>query len=79
MSTIFGICKIDFELEDDTIPEKYADEDFYDIAFRGNYGTIRWTNDIAKFLPDSLKVYPLDNTAQGIYSIGDIRKEINTE
>ena len=27
-------------------------------------------------LPDDIKVYPLDITAQGIYTIGDIRREI---
>jgi hypothetical protein len=27
-------------------------------------------------LPSSMKVYPLDNSAQGIYTIGDIIKEM---
>lgn len=76
MSTMFGLCKIDFELEDDNIPEKFINEEFFEIAFRGNRGQIYWKNEIAEFLPDTLKVYPLDNTAQGLYTIGDIRKEI---
>ena len=31
---------------------------------------------IGTLLPDETKVIPLDNTAQGIYTIGDIKKQI---
>jgi hypothetical protein len=78
MSTIFGILKSGGEiiLEDDCLPNGYEDEDFEIVAFRGNTNGIRWKSEIAKYLPSSMKVYALDNSAQGIYTIGDIIKEI---
>ena len=48
-----------------------------EIAFRSNY--ITWTNPIAHLLDDNIKVIPIDNSAQGIETIGDIRKEINSQ
>jgi hypothetical protein len=78
MSTTFGISRLkqDIDLVDDCLTEQWKDDDFIEVAFRGNGTGIRWTNDLVEFLPDDLKVYPLDNSAQGIYSIGDIREEI---
>jgi hypothetical protein len=78
MSTTFGISRLeqDIDLVDDCLTEQWKDDDFIEVAFRGNGTGIRWTNDLVEFLPDNLKVYPLDNSAQGIYSIGDIREEI---
>jgi len=35
---------------------------------------IRWLNSLAHLLPDETEVEPLTNTAQGIYTIGDIKK-----
>ena len=77
MSTTFGINTTDFkdfELVDDEIPYWINKNIFERVAFRSN--TIGWRNDMARFLPDNTKVYPLDNLAQGIYTIGDIKKEI---
>jgi len=77
MSTTFGINTTDFkdfELVDDEIPYWINKNIFERVAFRSN--TIGWGNDMARFLPDNTKVYPLDNSAQGIYTIGDIKKEI---
>jgi hypothetical protein len=78
MSTTFGISRLkqDIDLVDDCLTEQWKDDDFIEVAFRGNGTGIRWKNDLVEFLPDNLKVYPLDNSAQGIYSIGDIREEI---
>ncbi len=78
MSTTFGISRLkqDIDLVDDCLTEQWEDDDFIEVAFRGNGTGIRWKNDLVEFLPDNLKVYPLDNSAQGIYSIGDIREEI---
>lgn len=80
MSTVFGINKnkLDIELIDDCLPDGFTDEDFIEIAFRGNYSGFRWKNDLGEFLPNDLKVYPLDNSAQGIYTIGDIKYEMMT-
>ncbi len=83
MSTTFGILKIDKKIElingempfDKDGNSDWNEEDFIPVAFRSN--TIYWINELGPFLPDNLKVYPLDNTAQGIYFISDIKKEIN--
>jgi DNA-binding transcriptional ArsR family regulator len=34
----------------------------------------RWLSDSAKLLPDDTRVYALDNSQQGIFTIGDIKK-----
>ena len=73
MSTTFGI----------QVPSLYSyDEDeleMIEIAFRGNGTGVRWKEPLAQLLPDDLKVIPLDNSAQGIYTIGDIKKEIKNQ
>ena len=41
---------------------------------------MRFINALAHLLPDDTLVIPLDNTAQGVYTIGDIKREIeNTD
>jgi len=78
MSTKFGI------LTEEIDHEKLVDEDgdlhfyisktiFEPIFFRGTNSS-RWLTTIEKYIPDSTKVYALDNTQQGIYTIGDIKK-----
>lgn len=74
MSTTFGILNPNLphiiDLEDiDNI------DNIIEVAFRSN--GIRWTNELAPLLPNSTRVFALDNTAQGIYTIGDLKKEIN--
>jgi len=46
-----------------------------EVAFRSSY--IRFTNPLASLLPDDLPVIPLDNTAQGIYTIWDIKRDLD--
>lgn len=81
MSTLFGLYLLDEEIElvEDSLPEELWDKgDVFElVAFRGNFGGWLWKNPIAHLLPDNLKVYPLDNTAQGIYTIGDIKNKIH--
>ena len=76
MSTTFGIYKgkTPIELSDDMILQDFNQDDFIEVAFRGNHGYNYWLNDIAEYLADDVKIYPLDNDAQGIYTIGDFRK-----
>ena len=50
-----------------------------EIAFRWNYKWAYFTNPIASMLPDELQVIPLDNSAQWIYTIWDIKREIKKE
>jgi hypothetical protein len=81
MSTTFGVYLGEgkIKLEDDDLPEGYFQDDFVEVAFRGNRGQFSWRWELGKFLPDKLSVYPLDNTAQGIYCIGDIKKEMEEQ
>ena len=88
MSTTFGVYKGKdaIELDDDMLPVSFFEDDdivddmFIKVAFRGNYkATTRWLNDLTPFLSDEVKIYPLDNSAQGIYTIGDFRKMLNED
>jgi hypothetical protein len=75
MSTTFGILTSggDIELENDCLPLSSKNEDYFEVvAIRRNNGSLVWMNVLAKFLPANTKVYPLDNSAQGIYTIGDV-------
>lgn len=75
MSTTFGIVIRDGELLDFETNQRIEEDDNTDIIevwFRGNFGGSTWTNPLAKFLPPETKVYAIDNTPQGIYTIGDI-------
>jgi len=67
MSTTFAV----------KVPSLYDEEviEEIDVAFRSNY--IRWENPLAQLLPDETEVIPTDNSAQGIYTIGDIKKKMN--
>jgi hypothetical protein len=77
MSTTFGI------LTEKVEHEKLVDEDgdllfyisgsiFEPVFFRGNNS--RWLKHFAEHLSDNHKVYAIDNTQQGIFTIGDIKK-----
>lgn len=75
MSTTFGIHRRNevIELVNDDLPMGFNPDDFIEIAYLVNKYTV-FTNELAPYLPDDLRVYPLDNTAQGIYTVGDIKK-----
>jgi len=78
MSTTFGI------LRDGIDHNKIVDEDgdllhyiskniFEEIWFRTMKNS-RWLNPVGPYLMDEAKVYALDNSQQGIYTIGDIKE-----
>ena len=78
MSTTFGVNTTgfkDFELVDDEVPYWLNKDIFEEVAFRSSNG-IRFTNPLGVGLSDDTKVYALNNTQQGIFTIGDIKKEI---
>jgi hypothetical protein len=83
MSTTFGILKTRVEHdklvdEDGDLLDYISKEIFEPVFFRGNKGNNnRWLKDWGKLLPDETKVYALDNTQQGIFTISDIKKFIN--
>ena len=63
MSTTFGV----------NIKNRDQDE-IAEVAFRSN--GMRFINELAELLPDDTPVIPLDNTAQGVHTIGDIKRKI---
>lgn len=82
MSTVFAIIKQ--ELLSKTSQEKdfldIKNEDCIEIAVRSNNGRISWCNHfhiLLDYLPEDTKVFALDNSAQGIYTISDLKKEFN--
>lgn len=81
MSTTFAV-HIDNLYEYDMYNDydnMYNDSEFFNgnviVAFRSS-SHISIINPLMVLLPDDTPVIPLDNTAQGIYTIGDIKKEI---
>lgn len=46
------------------------------IAYRGNVYRFYWLNPLSKLLPDNLEVEVLEGSPEGIYTIGDIKREI---
>ena len=71
MSTKFGII---LPYNED---QEWCDENEIEIAFRNSRGII-WLNPVAHLLPDDILVEPLNNSAQGIYTIGDIKEAIKS-
>ena len=76
MSTTFGIPKqpIEIELGDADGIFYYINPHIFEKVFFRSSGNSRWLNDSAKSLPDETKVYALDNTQQGVYTIRDIKQ-----
>lgn len=86
MSTIFGVLKkehSDIHVDYNKLGELKLnnqpiildeDEDLFEkVAIRHDSGSISWTNHIADLLPDDTKVWALDNTPQGVYTILDLK------
>ena len=82
MSTTFGLPQrqvdLDKLVDEDGDLLDYIDPSFFEpVFFRG--GCSRWINPLAKMLPDDIRVFAMDNTQQGIFTIGDIRKFLETK
>jgi hypothetical protein len=80
MSTTFGIPLYPVDdtilLDEEGKLQPYISGNFFnDVFFRcnGNKNS-EWLEEWAKFLPDDTRVYALDNTHQGIFTIGDIKE-----
>lgn len=80
MSTLFAIFEEEPELDEDGCIVSDIHAGYYaEVAYRGDNGQINWEYpfDICHdALKNDVKVYPLDNTPQGIHTIGDIKKAI---
>jgi hypothetical protein len=75
MSTTFGIPirQLNIELGNEDGLHDYISTEFFEkVWFRTT--KCRWLNPLAELLPDDTKVYALDNSQQGVYTIGDIKK-----
>ncbi len=68
MSTTFAVKVPSVETYED------GEEVEVEVAFRSN--GVRWLNPLAQLLPDDTAVIAVDNSPQGIHTIGDIRKQI---
>ena len=80
MSTKFGIPKreVPIELGDENgIFDYISNEFFEDVAFRDSSGKLRWFKSFYESMPNDIRVYALNNSQQGIYTIGDIKNEMN--
>jgi hypothetical protein len=82
MSTKFGILtqQIDHEKlvdEDGDLLDYISRDVFEPIFFRGI--NTRWLSTVGEYLPDDMKVYALDNTQQGIFTIKDCKELLKRE
>jgi len=69
MSTTFAIKRKGFEKID-----LNNENSFIEVAFQ--VSSIGWKNELGPYLPHSLKVYPIDNDNDEIFTIGDIVRKI---
>jgi hypothetical protein len=77
MSTKFGILAQNIEHyklvdEDGDLLDYISTSIFEPVFFRGTNS--RWLTVFGEYLPDDMRVYALDNTQQGIYTIGDCKE-----
>ena len=78
MSTTFGIperkVELDKLVDEDGELLDYISHDFFERVWFRSMSRSRWLTPIAELLPDDTRVFALDNSQQGIYTIGDIKK-----
>lgn len=77
MSTTFAIFKTIPKVDEYNQPiEEHHEDEYAEIAFRSSRG-IRFLIHpaIVSALDSDIPVFPIDNTAQGIYTVGDLKKE----
>ena len=71
MSTTFGILK-------DGCKNDRDEDNYIKIAHRAGIGKdkvgITWLNESHDVLSNDTKVHPLDNSAQGVETMGDLRR-----
>ncbi len=78
MSTTFGIPQRQVELsklvDENGDLHDYIDTSFFEKVFFRTMHNSRWMISLASRLTDNTIVLPLDNTAQGIYTIKDCKE-----
>jgi len=78
MSTTFGLLKdgVDHNkiVDDEGELYDYISENVFEPIWFRTMKNSRWLNAVGPYLADEIRVYALDNTQQGIYTIGDIKE-----
>lgn len=79
MSTTFGIPLYPVDdkilIDEEGCLQPYISENFFsNVFFRGNGNNHGWLNELAEHIDENTRVYPLDNTPQGIYTIKDCKE-----
>ncbi len=77
MSTTFGILRIEVDhnklVDEDGEILEYISYDIFQPIFHRSMGNCKWLTSIARHISDDTKVYALDNSAQGVYTIKDLK------
>jgi hypothetical protein len=83
MSTTFGILRIGIDhdkiVDEDGDLLEYISENIFEPVFFRSLKNSRWLTSFGPYLDSELKVYALDNTQQGIYTIKDCKELIKKE
>lgn len=83
MSTTFGILKIEIEhdkiVDEDGNLLEYISENIFEPVFFRSLNNSKWLTSFGPYLDNDLKVYALDNTQQGIFTIKDCKNLIEKE
>ena len=83
MSTTFGILKLQIDhdkiVDNDGDLLEYISENIFEPVFFRSMNNSRWLTHLGPYISDDVKVYALDNTQQGIFTIKDCKNLINKE
>jgi hypothetical protein len=78
MSTTFGVLKQYIEhnkiVDEDGDLLWYISEDAFEPVFFRSMRNSRWLNILGQHSDDNIRVYALDNTNQGIFTIKDCKE-----
>ena len=83
MSTTFGVLKEYIE-HDKLVDEDgdllwYISEDAFEPVFFRSMRNSRWLSVLGQHADDTIRVYALDNTQQGVYTIKDCKELLKRE
>ena len=83
MSTTFGVLKEYIEhnkiVDEDGDLLWYISENVFEPVFFRSMRNSRWLNALGQHADDNIRVYALDNTQQGIYTIKDCKELLKKE
>jgi len=83
MSTKFGILKENVShnklVDENGELYGYISTDIFAPVFFRSMGKSRWLTEFGPYLDDDVKVYALDNTQQGVYTIKDCKELLKCE